>query len=305
MKTYKRGSYSVEVADDGAIKVKRGDWLSKYSAAIHNDFWHVHEYGRKNRQGIVVSVENVDLIFEGEILYHLPTYQLALSSAAANKSPVPPMPYQQSPRPLTDEEKKQLTLDILKRDYNLRGEELHIVTVAYEIVHYSDAAVTLGEIAGLITHGSAMATVGSVLSVASAVLLPVFASIELYNALATMPKIYGMRAVAYTTTAWAFGETPPTQSQVILHRVAHNYQPDVRFCEQAWRESSAATIRNLDSEPGKRNVSKRSFQVLLRALGDNQRSKLCLLILQGFEKKLRTSVELMAWKDGYKVEYPQ
>lgn len=34
---------------DGAIHVKHGDWLSKYSAAMYNDFTHVHEFGRMDR----------------------------------------------------------------------------------------------------------------------------------------------------------------------------------------------------------------------------------------------------------------
>ena len=37
--TYKYGKYSVTVGTDGSIRVKAGDWLSKYSAAIYGNFW--------------------------------------------------------------------------------------------------------------------------------------------------------------------------------------------------------------------------------------------------------------------------
>jgi hypothetical protein len=68
------GKYSVTIATDGAIKVKSGDWLSKYSAAIHNgDTSKVHEYGRL-KTGKVEKITNVDKISAGETIYHVPTY---------------------------------------------------------------------------------------------------------------------------------------------------------------------------------------------------------------------------------------
>jgi len=58
---YRNGRYSVEVGSDGAIKVRPGDWLSKYSAAMFNTFGRVNEFGRMGRFG-VEPIQNVNLI---------------------------------------------------------------------------------------------------------------------------------------------------------------------------------------------------------------------------------------------------
>jgi hypothetical protein len=69
----KDGRFQVEIAADGALRVKNGDWLSKYSAAIHDDYSHVHEFARKSQTGQLVPIANPNLIYPGETLYHLPT----------------------------------------------------------------------------------------------------------------------------------------------------------------------------------------------------------------------------------------
>ena len=76
-KTYSYGGHAVNVADDGAIVVKPGDWLSKYSMAIHHDFNHANEFGRKTPppNGPVLQIVKVDIIRSGETVYHLPTHR--------------------------------------------------------------------------------------------------------------------------------------------------------------------------------------------------------------------------------------
>jgi len=72
--THRFGKYSVTLAADGRISVKPGDWLSKYSAALYQgDYTRVHEYGRL-QGGQVRPVPDVDKIYAGETLYHLPMY---------------------------------------------------------------------------------------------------------------------------------------------------------------------------------------------------------------------------------------
>lgn len=85
-KTYSHGGYSVTIADDGAIQVKPGDMLSKYSMAIHRDFNHCHEYGRKALgSSTITPVADINRISAGETLYHLPT-----ADKNKNQPPVPP-----------------------------------------------------------------------------------------------------------------------------------------------------------------------------------------------------------------------
>ena len=41
--TYRQYKYSVHVHGDGSVLVNQGDWLSKFSFAIHGNPWQVHE----------------------------------------------------------------------------------------------------------------------------------------------------------------------------------------------------------------------------------------------------------------------
>ncbi|CAN5240408.1 hypothetical protein BH23BAC3_BH23BAC3_30910 [soil metagenome] len=69
------GNYTVVVGPSGIIRVVEDDWLSKYSAAIHGDMYDVENfYLRYNTKHREVFINNLDLIFEGERILHLPSY---------------------------------------------------------------------------------------------------------------------------------------------------------------------------------------------------------------------------------------
>ena len=58
MKTYSNGTYSVTINSDRSIRVRPGDWISKYSAAIHDDpMAHWGDYKRKVN-GKFVNITN-------------------------------------------------------------------------------------------------------------------------------------------------------------------------------------------------------------------------------------------------------
>jgi hypothetical protein len=61
--------FKVTINADRSIKVRQGDWLSKYSMAIYGDFDHVDKF-RKKDGSVYVKVTDKDLIKTGEILYH-------------------------------------------------------------------------------------------------------------------------------------------------------------------------------------------------------------------------------------------
>jgi len=83
--THGFGKWSVTIAGNGAIKVKRGDCLSGYSAAIHGgNASRVHEYGRL-KGGTMKRVQNVNRIYVGETLYHLPTYDAFKAASGASQ----------------------------------------------------------------------------------------------------------------------------------------------------------------------------------------------------------------------------
>ena len=70
MKTYSNGIHSVTINSDRSIIVKHGDWLSKYSAAIHGDpKVHWGDYAREVN-GNFINIDNPNQINVGEKIYY-------------------------------------------------------------------------------------------------------------------------------------------------------------------------------------------------------------------------------------------
>ena len=113
-------------------------------------------------------------------------------------------------------------------------------------------------------------------------------------------RMTGMRAVAYTTTAWTFNEDTPKTSQVI-ENITMTYEKD--RAKKAWNEASIKTRNVLEGEAKKRNVKKSSIQITLKAVGNGSQSELCHILLKSYEKKL-SGPPLETWKSNYKILYP-
>ncbi len=80
--TFTRDSHSVTIAEDGKILVRKDDWLSKYSWALHGNYDTVEEFVRPNPKfrsptdeikGIE-EITDIHRIDTGEYLIHVPTY---------------------------------------------------------------------------------------------------------------------------------------------------------------------------------------------------------------------------------------
>jgi hypothetical protein len=82
--------FKVTVSDDRSIKVRQGDWLSKYSMAIYGDFDHIDKFWRKNGS-VYVKVTDKDLIKTGEILYHPDPLPGEPSSSPGDGTSEPPL----------------------------------------------------------------------------------------------------------------------------------------------------------------------------------------------------------------------
>lgn len=80
--TFNRNPYSVTIAEDGKILVKKDDWLSKYSWALYGDYDTLNVFVRGNPDLVsptqeiygIKEIDNVDQIKTGEYLIHEPTY---------------------------------------------------------------------------------------------------------------------------------------------------------------------------------------------------------------------------------------
>lgn len=95
--TFNRNPYSVTIAEDGKILVRKDDWLSKYSWALYGDYSTLNVFVRGNPDLIsanqeikgIKEIDNVDLIKTGEYLIHEPTYFHWMEKRG---TPIPPKP---------------------------------------------------------------------------------------------------------------------------------------------------------------------------------------------------------------------
>lgn len=235
------GRYQVDVANNGAIKVKHGDWLSKYSAAIYGTYWNVHVFARKDRSGRLVPVANPNLIHTGETIYHLPTFEEYTKSrprigiATFTK---PEVIEGRGPRvqeiefgdpltvvgrrvgPMSENEKKKFLLEHLRGEYDLRGEHWEFLNTLADGLHMSGDAVEIVEtvaeylpegLVEILPHAlvAILEGVSEYCPIVAAFAFPVHATIEFWNASEFGQRLTGLRAVAYGLTAWVFDDAVP------------------------------------------------------------------------------------------------
>jgi hypothetical protein len=266
----------------------------------------VNEFGRMNGSGLH-AIRNVNLIYAGETLYHISTHNKSKSSA------VPPsqqpkdwltlvneinagLPARNGTTP-SDAEKKKITKETLAHDFDLKGEQLELLEHVIDIVHVGMTALELLEIATFIGEWGAV-TSGAV----NVVVLPLLSAIEIVSAFQSGERLAGLTAVAYTTTAWAFGDPIPAFPETRKAALrANGLAKDIAGREKAWQESSHATVRSLNDTVAKKRISKKTLQVVLRAVGNDDRQTLCRILLKELAKDVRMTVEKNALLNS---EYP-
>jgi hypothetical protein len=283
---------------DGAIEVKHGDWLSKYSSAMYNDFKHIHEFARIDESGKLKKILLVNHIFAGEIVYHLPTYKeahpLRLGEVEITASPY------------SEEQEDQIMIDTLKEDYDLKGERLKWLE---EVAHWAHVVATgaevgeiVGEAAGWIVEETAVAasigTVVTTLSLIATALMPIGIGIVILNANDTDKRIAGMQAVNYAITAWAFGDPIPGVPASLRRNVRAGTGPGnsgIQRVESAWQEASDAAVRNLEQKVRQQGRSKESYQLFWKAVGKGERKELARRLMEARAEEIRNDVERMSF----------
>jgi hypothetical protein len=145
--------------------------------------------------------------------------------------------------------------------------------------------VEIAEVASLIAEGTAAATA---LQLVAAVLTPIMIGIAILNAADTDKRLAGMQAIGYTLTAWAFGDPIPAFPRSLkANWSSFPGKQALPSVEQAWRDTSDATIRNLEVEVAKKRVHKKCYQLLWQALGEGERKKLTRMLMEVRAKELR------------------
>ncbi|HUL09218.1 MAG TPA: hypothetical protein VLV76_23005 [Candidatus Acidoferrum sp.] len=93
-KTFHNGGYDVTVNADRSIRVRPGDWLSKYSMAVYGDFKHVDCFMKKVGDDLYRPLDNPDLINVGQIVYHPERLPGEPKSSPGTKDPTGNVPFQ-------------------------------------------------------------------------------------------------------------------------------------------------------------------------------------------------------------------
>lgn len=283
---YENGPYRVDISNDGAIHVRPGDWLSKYSAAIYNNFTTIYVFARRDKFGAIIPIQNVNLIYAGEVLYHLPTYNKFM-----RKQPQP-----QKTTQISDAEKKKIVLELMKKEFKLSGDNLPLLSKAMDILGYADNAIEAASIAGLIAGGSTIGVIGTALSIVNVFLLPITMIIGTVNVLEVPQRIAGLRAVAYGSTAWVFGDPMPSYPSGMRKEQLKWSNPwKTDQCEKAWNEARDSAVKALEEDIQKRKIPKKSYQALMRAVSDDNRINLIKLFMKELEKQLEPNIRKALW----------
>ena len=191
--------------------------------------------------------------------------------------------------PMSEARKNEIILESLKKEFDLRGDKLEIVSKSIFILDGGDKLATIAEMCGLLAEGGALATVGTALPLINVFLFPVGAAIDFVNAWQFGEKLVGLRAVAYATTAWAFGDPVPRLPGQIKANVIHDRGRKIEavvFRESAWNNASASAVKSLEETCRTKRIQKKSYQTLFKAAGDNNRNSLVRKLMKGLENRV-------------------
>ena len=266
MTTYANGGYTVTVASDGAILVKSGDWLSKYSMAIHNDFDHCEGYfGRRvpPRTGPVQVITEIDLIDAGETIYYLPTYEESNPPADKPKNE------------LTPEQKRKLVKQLAEKHQLTRQQTILLMRILNS-GRLAQAGLSLAGVMEVIT----LPALGFAGPIAGALLGFVAAVIGLYNARNYSLKLAAWRAVPYAITAWAFNHNKPTLPSGMETAIKKGTQPqDLERYRNVWTSSVNQTYSRLRAQCAQKSVNESALKEVYRALGKDDPKLVALLLM--------------------------
>jgi hypothetical protein len=201
--TWTRGKYSVTVGADGSIRVKTGDSLCKYSAAIFGDLWTVEYFYRKDSAGNHFQIPNPHWIKAGEIIYYVPTHSGTVNERHfAGMTMTASLP--------SDLEKKRIACEHFKKIYT-QPDYVEIIGKAFLLAHNATELVEIMEV--LSRHVGAFAWVtegvGDTASGLGLFLFPIHAFIDIFNSWEATRRAVSLRGRAYGITAWVFGDPPP------------------------------------------------------------------------------------------------
>lgn len=208
---------------------------------------------------------------------------------------------------LTERDKEKLIDKALDGELDLPGERMEILSRAVTYIGRADDVATIAELAGLLATGPVTSAATSGLAFASAVLFPVSALISVINAYETGQRMYGMRAVGYTLTAWSFSDPIPARSAHIIRNLTHGINAQSRHeitrYHQAWRRASERTLSHVNGLVADYEIHPASLKILYKTVGNGNRVELARMVLRSFESELPAAARPV-WRANYSIRYP-
>lgn len=272
-----RKRYSVDIGPNGQIKVVGGDILSGYSMAIHKIPWEITEYGRL-KQSRMMPIVNHDLIFAGETIYHLPSWNKNRPRIAGRS--MPPVRVE----PPSDAIKRHEMRKLLIRELEFPQPYADsIVNTAFKWGGNSGRTVVLlADLAGTASPGVVL----------KAGLFGIFQTtvgnwIALNRAAESGLLVVSTIAISYGITAWAFDKAQPQLSEKIRDnrkRSVGDYR--INEFESIWNASVVNAQKDAKLIARRQGISENTLKVLMRAMGDDTPAKLGKLLAESFRQPL-------------------
>jgi hypothetical protein len=285
--------YQVTIRGDGSIRVEPGDWISKYSDAIHGNPWQWSEYARKSANGTFNLLPNVHKIMAGEIIYHVPSIPI-IQGISLNSRAEP-----------SEQLKLQRIMEHLKHvrklDKDLLKKAGDILNTINQTAEYADKALTAAEFIADLTQwsGRGASAVGAAVEVvgAAGVFLG-FAMIPVQMAeLGRRTYNVEVDASIAATVAFAFDDPRPSAPKSTLDNLAQMWPEDVDEYKQNWdnivnktyshlQMTAVRSVKTKILKKGEHPINPElALKVGLRLAGNNDRWKLADLLRQKYSSK--------------------
>jgi len=289
--------HRVRVADDGAILVRRNDFLGKYSMAIHGRGDWVYEYGRKQQNGMQ-PIQNVDLIRTGETIYHLPTYGNYMQRQQRGRRV---MDFSSGPAFIVRKKKVPTQADTIRQVEEYLQKELKMPPSKARLIGPILLGANIGASAFRVLawdtlkwlafesarHGAS--TIGMV---AAPFIALASAGYGLYVVVNTKNNYTHAVAFCHGVTAWVYGAKAPPRFPERLKK-QYQYTQDNEWPEiyKYWDEGAQAGFRKAQSDAGRlmvagKKLSPDVYKVAMRLLSGNDSEALCKMVAKGVAARM-------------------
>ena len=250
--THTGGGYSVTINDDGSILVKQGDWISKYSMAIHGDLTHLYEYMRKHGTGFK-PITNVDLIQAGETIYHEPSIPNGGTPVGAPVgSPIlPKLP------------NGQYDVDEIIREAGLPPSSEDALQWALNRTRRGQA---VGSFIGIFVANGTLPWLFGANAFAGPILGTIASVYALWKARNYGIKQAGMRGTSYGAVAWAFDDPVPRFPEAMRKSLEKGGRAsDIPYYESTWQSAVSQSQQKLNSYCSQENFDKEAVKTVFMA----------------------------------------